>query len=172
MNRRICSLVDLVLSCVDKAHFCRHPHQPSEQPLSRVAIVLLVGSLVGCGTLTTEVFRGYSGPDLADDALATVELGGAEWVEIGDIGFRRGEYGSVKLLPGSHRIEWGVTFAVSFLIDPRMYVPAERSATVMLEAGHSYRLGADRTTGPGYRIYFWIEEPATGEVVWGSKKRR
>ena len=169
MKRRIYSPVNRVLPCADEAHLCRHPHEPSEPRVSRVAIILLAGLLAGCGTLSTEVYRGYSGPDLADDALATVELGSSEWVEIDDVRVKHTEYGSLKLLPGSHHILWGMTFGVSFLVDWRMYVPYEQSATVMLEAGHTYILLGDRTTGPGYRVYLWIEEPATGDVLYGSK---
>jgi hypothetical protein len=38
-----------------------------------------------------------------------------------------------------------------------------------LVAGHTYIIQADRTTGYGYRMYLWIEDAETGEVVAGTK---
>ena len=114
--------------------------------------------------------QGEEGLSALTEALASVDLGAAEWAEIDDVRVEHHEYGSVKLLPGSHDIKWGKTFAVSFLIDWRMWAPYEHSAIVTLEAGHTYILQTDRTTGPGYRVYFWIEDAATGNVVHGSRK--
>jgi len=43
------------------------------------------------------------------------------------------------------------------------------AAALELKAGHTYELHADRTTGHGYRKYFWITDAASGEVVAGEK---
>ncbi len=117
-----------------------------------------------------EVIRGYSGPDLPDASLATVELGSAHWARINELHVKRLKYVIVKVLPGVHRLEWGRTFGVSYLVDPRMIVEYKESATVTLDAGRSYRLRAERTTGRGYRVYFWIEDALTRNVVYGTKK--
>ena len=136
------------------------------------AAALLILLLAGCTTL--EVYRGYPGPDLPDASVATVELNpslfGKRWARIDDVEVDGEKFRSVKLLPGVHRIEWNRTFGVSFLVDPRMFVEYKHSATVTLDAGRTYRLQSDRTTGPGYRVYFWIEDAVTGNVVHGSKK--
>jgi len=136
------------------------------------AAALLILLLSGCTTL--EVYRAYPGPDLPDAAVATVELKpgifGKPWARIDGVDVDAEKFRSVKLLPGVHRIEWNRTFGVSYLVDPRMFAEYRHSATVTLEPGRTYRLQSDRTTGPGYRVYFWIEDAVTGNVVYGSKK--
>ena len=44
----------------------------------------------------------------------------------------------------------------------------ERSFEAEFKAGHVYELHADRTTGPGFRVYMWIKDAATGEIVAGT----
>jgi hypothetical protein len=134
------------------------------------AALLLIALLSGCASLPKEVYRGYSGPDLPDASLATVELRGAAWVRIDEVHVERQKFAGVKVLPGAHRLEWGRSFGVSFLVDPRMIVEYKHSATVTLDAGRTYRLQADRSYGPGYRVYFWIEDALTGNLVYGTKK--
>jgi N-acetylneuraminic acid mutarotase len=129
------------------------------------AALLLVIFLSACASLPNEVYRGYSGPDLPDASLATVELGSSDWANIDSLRVERQQYGSVKLLPGIHRIEWAQTFGVSVLVDARMIVQYQESWTVNLEAGHAYRLKADRTYGKGYTVRFWIEDARTGAVI-------
>lgn len=72
--------------------------------------------------------------------------------------------------PGVYSIEWGRVFFVSVMIDPRGFAEHGSRATVTLEAGHLYRLGADRTTGPGYRVFLWIEDVTGHRVVAGHTK--
>jgi hypothetical protein len=132
-------------------------------------LVLLVAFLSACATTPREVYRGYSGTNLPEASLVTVELGNAVWAKFNDLHVDGANYSAVKLVPGTYRIEYSATFAVSFLVDPRMWVSKAVNAIVALEAGHTYRLRADRTTGPGYTMYFWIED-AQGNVVIGTKK--
>lgn len=132
-------------------------------------LVLLIGLLSACATTPREVYRDYSGTDLPETSLATVELGNAVWAKFNDLHIDGAKYSAVKLLPGTYRIEYSATFAVSFLVDPRMRVSRAVSASVALEAGRTYRLRADRTYGPGFTMYFWIED-AQGNVVIGTKK--
>lgn len=131
-------------------------------------LLLLIGFLSGCAPL--EIYRAYSGSELPDASLATVELKYVNWARFDDQEIDGRKYRAVKLLPGVHHIEWQKTFGVSFLVDPRMFAKYKKSATVTLMAGHTYRLRAERTYGPGYVVFFWIEDAATGNVVWGSKK--
>lgn len=127
-------------------------------------------STSGCATLLKEVYRGYSGPELPDASVATVELGNVSWARIDGLNIDRQKFAGVKVLPDVHRVEWGRTFGMSFLVDPRMRVEYQDMATVMLDAGRTYRLQADRTYGRCYRVYFWIEDAVDGNVVSGTKK--
>ena len=47
---------------------------------------------------------------------------------------------------------------------------AETDKMATLAVGHTYSIEADRTTGHGYRMFLWIEDGETGEVVAGVKK--
>ena len=76
---------------------------------------------------------------------------------------------AAELLPGRYNIEWGRVFGSSVLVNPAGFAEYERSETLSLVAGHVYTLRADRTTGHGYRIYFWIEDETTNTVVAGTK---
>ena len=55
------------------------------------AILLLIGTASGCATAPKEIYRGYSGSDLPDESLATVELGTVDWVRLDPVNTRRGQ---------------------------------------------------------------------------------
>ena len=177
--------------------------------------VLMVVFLSACATTPREVYRGYSGADLPDTSLATVELGDADWMTINDQPhdlmrdlaqawramnpesdkFRDGQqaaseqralhidganYNAVTLLPGTYRIEYSARLAVNAFENPGMWMSLPKSApatwvsrsisaTVLLEAGRTYKLRADVANGTGYALYFWIED-SRGPVVTGKKK--
>jgi hypothetical protein len=127
--------------------------------------------LFGCASVPKETYRGYTGDELPDASLALLYMGDGGTVKIDGMYYVESyKYSAVKLLPGPHRIEWTSTFGVSVMVDPRMIVGFGNKETVTLQAGHSYRLRADRTTGPGYRVYMWIEDTLNGNVVAGEKK--
>jgi hypothetical protein len=135
-------------------------------------LVLLLGFLSGCATApreAKEVYRGYSGTDVRETSLATVELVEVDWAKFNDLHVDGQKYSAVKLLPGPYRIEYSRTFGTSFLVNPNMSVSRAVHATIKLEANRTYRLRADRTYGQGFRIYFWIED-AEGNTVYGTKK--
>lgn len=132
------------------------------------AVMLLAG--VGCGSASQAVYRGYSGPELPDTSLATVELGTVNWARIDEVRIDRAQFGFVKLLPGHHQIEWSKSFGVSVMVDARGIVERRAQSGLTLAAGHTFRLQADRTIGPGYRIYMWIEDLTAGTVLVGDKK--
>lgn len=124
----------------------------------------------GCAALPKEVYRGYSGPDLPDASVATVELGNVSWLQIDGVRVEPTKYNAVHLQPATYGIEFGKVFGVSYLVDPKMFVEYMWGEMVTLEAGHTYKLQADRTYGRGYSVYFWIEDKSTGNVVYGTKK--
>jgi hypothetical protein len=80
------------------------------------------------------------------------------------------KYGSVKLLASVHRIKWAVIFGVSVMVDAKGYAAYEKISNINLEAGHRYTLRADRMTGQGYKVFFWIEDMTAGKIVSGEKK--
>lgn len=170
MKRATRWVAGVLLWAISRRGFVRLGRQGLRATPVLCSLVALVGLLSGCSTLPREIYHGYSGPYLPDASLAIVDLGTAQWVRIDDLRVDRARYSAVKLRPGAYDIEFGRAFGVSFLVDPRMLVEQKQSATVTLEAGHTYRLQADRTYGRGYRVYFWIEDAGTGNVVYGSRK--
>jgi hypothetical protein len=132
-------------------------------------VIFFVVLLSSCASQPTEVFRGYTDKGLAESSLASVDMGDATWATFNELHVDGNKYGSVKLPPGAYHIKYSKTFAVSFLVDPRMWVSQEVSTGVVLDPGRTYRLRATRTYGPGYRMYFWIEDDL-GNVVAGTQK--
>jgi hypothetical protein len=116
------------------------------------------------------VYKLYPGPERPQSELATVRLESAYYAQIDGLLVDRGDYEQVLLLPGEHEIHWGQWFAVSVLVDPDMFSEGSHTAVVNLQAGHTYELHADRTTGRGYRKYFWMTDAASGDVVAGEEK--
>ena len=134
-------------------------------------LTVLVVLMIGCASAPKETYRGYTGAELPDSSLALLDMRDGGSVKIDGMYYvESSKYSIVKLLPGSHRLEWTSTFGVSVMVDPRMIVESGRKETIILQAGHIYRFRADRTTGPGYKVYMWIEDTLTGSVVGGKKK--
>lgn len=150
-----------------------HESLPVARTATRVVIALLVLVLLSGDALARkrrEPYVGYPGPVRADEELATLRLEEADWVTFGDERVHRALHREIKLLPGSYPLRWGCTFGVSFLVNPQMKDRREYGTTVTLEANHTYTLHVDRTYGRGYRVFFWIEDRATGEIIAGVKK--
>jgi hypothetical protein len=95
-------------------------------------------------------------------------LGDASWAKIEYLYAARPRYDRIELPPGVYSIEWGRVFLVSVLVDARGFAEHGTRATVTLQADHLYRLHADRTTGPGYRTFFWIVDTTEQRVVAGQ----
>jgi hypothetical protein len=135
-------------------------------------ILIILTIFLGCTTdYPKEVYRGFYGIEPPESKLATLDLGEAYEVFIDDMYYvSQTKYGLVKLLAGAHRIKWTVIFGVSVMVDARGYAVYETISNVNLEAGHIYKLSADRTTGHGYKVYFWIEDITSGKIVYGEKK--
>jgi len=115
-------------------------------------------------------YKHYPGNTLEDHEIVKVRLKDAYFAVIDGSQISRSDYEEVHMLPGVHKIQWGKVFAISVLVDPAMLREGEGSAVVDLKAGHEYDLYADRTTGHGYSMYFWIQDAESGEVVAGTKK--
>jgi hypothetical protein len=65
---------------------------------------------------------------------------------------------------------WQTAFGVSVPVEPGMIATGGREAEVALEADRVDVLRADRTTRPGHRMSFWVEEAGSGRVVAGTAR--
>jgi hypothetical protein len=131
-------------------------------------LYMLFGS--GCASTPKQVLHCYPGAELPNSSVSEIEMGYANYLIVDGMYYAEGvEHSSVRLLPGEHKLNWSTTFGVSVLVDARMRVGMSVDEKVNLEAGHTYRIFADRTTGHGYRTYTWIEDVGTGKVVAGMK---
>ena len=126
--------------------------------------------LVACAALPETPYKLYPGPVQPDSDIAIVRLGDAGAAKFDGRIAARGDWSEVLLLPGEHLIEWQTEFGVSVLVEPSGFATGGNEAKVMLVAGHVYTLRADRTTGPGYRMFFWIRDDTTQQVIAGTPK--
>ena len=63
-----------------------------------------------------------------------------------------------------------ITSANSRIVNSSGFHSTATIETVELEAGHSYTINADRTTGHGYGMYLWVSDDNSGIIVAGTKK--
>jgi hypothetical protein len=145
---------------------------PSVRALCWLISFLLAAGLAGCAARSSETFayKRYPGPLRPASELAIVRLGDAQAVEIDGRTVLHADWTEVHLLPGTHDIRWQTEFGVSVTIEPSGFATGVKETRVELAAGQVYVLRSDRTTGPGYRMYFWIEEAVGGRVVAGKPK--
>ena len=134
-------------------------------------LMLLTLALACASTGMGHAYKLYPGPPRPPDELATLRFGSRVFlVQVDGMLVQASDYEVVELLPGEHEIRWSATFLISPYVEPSMSAKAEAKVTVELLAGHAYSVHTDRTTGPGYDLYLWIEEAGSGEVVAGRKK--
>jgi hypothetical protein len=135
-------------------------------------MLILFSILLGCADVSSKgVYRGYSGVEPAESEFAVLDLGTADEAIIDDTyHVSRRKYSTAKLLAGVHKIKWTASFGVSVLIEPSGYAAFGVISNVNFEAGHVYKFSQDRTTGRGYKVFFWIEDMTSGKIVWGTKK--
>ena len=145
-------------------------HRTSTQALAGALLLLLI--LAGCAAGAPKgVYRAHYGVEPPESELATLDMGAAYELIIDERYYVSGrKYKAVRLPAGPHRVWWATSFGVSVMVEPSGHAAFGTVSDVSLEAGHSYRLCADRTTGHGYRVYHWIEDRTAGRVVWGEKK--
>lgn len=159
-------------------NFCPTPRRILARLALSVTAALASGCYIGPGAPIFSIagdhgyysYKLYPGEALPASALAIVKLSSAYYARFDGLTVERGDYQEVQLLPGAHEITWGKWFGVSVTVDADMFAEGSQSATVDLASGHIYELHADRTHGRGYRMYFWILDKTTGEVVAGVKK--
>ena len=139
-----------------------------------IGCVLLLIMLIisGCAAGSPKgIYRAFYGIVPPESEFATLDMGAAYEMIIDDRYYvYGGKYGTVKLPAGTHRIKWSTSFGVSVMVEPSGYAAFDITSEVSLEAGHTYKFCAYRTTGHGYRVYHWIEDMTTGRIVQGEKK--
>jgi len=134
-------------------------------------LAMLAGMLLcACAALPETSYKLYPGLVRAPTEIAIVRLGDAGVAMFDGRIARRGDWGEVQLLPGEHTIVWQTEFTVSAMVEPSGFAYGGREEKIMLHAGHVYTLKADRTTGRGYRMYFWVRDETTQRVVAGTPK--
>jgi hypothetical protein len=127
-------------------------------------------SLVESEQADGRIYKLYPGKRLPASELAILLLGDIPSITVNGLGVSKTDYQEVHLLPGLHALAWRKVFGFSVMVEPSMVKEAELALEVRLKAGQTYKLFADRTTGQGYRFYFWIADMSSGEVIGGSKK--
>jgi hypothetical protein len=135
-----------------------------------VSIAACAGIAAACAATGSYSYKLYAGPTRPVGELALVRMGDAGVAEFDGRVATRADWTDVQLLPGTHTIRWQTEFGVSVMIEPSGFASGGNSAEVTVLAGHVYALRADRTTGFGYRMYFWILDETTGEVITGTPK--
>jgi hypothetical protein len=123
------------------------------------------------GTTQNKHYRAYTGDELPHASLALLHMGDGRSIKVDGMYYvESSDYSIVQLLPGPHRIEWTSYFGARTMTAPGMKDSTGRNEIVTLEAGHSYRLRADRMKEYGYRMHMYIEDTLTGDVVGGEKQ--
>jgi hypothetical protein len=146
---------------------------PAMNRLGLRAVALYVSGVIvlSCATTLPEAsYKLYPGPARPDSDIVIVRLGDAGAAEFDGRVAVRSDWSEVRTLPGEHTIRWQTEFGVSVLVEPSGFATGGNEARVVLAAGHVYTLRAARTTGPGYRMYFWIRDDTTQQVVAGEPK--
>jgi hypothetical protein len=130
----------------------------------------LAALLMACasGPRETHAYKLYPGPARPATELAIVQMGDAGAATFDGRVASAGDWTEVHLLPGEHSVRWQTEFLVSVMVEPGGFATGGNEALVTLAAGRVYSLRADRTTGPGYRMYFWIRDETTREIVAGE----
>jgi hypothetical protein len=147
--------------------------RPLQRHASLIRGLLLLTIVAGCVSIpervgkprSREIYRMPQAVPLQRSSLALLELGDVDWIQLDTLRIDHTEYGAVELPPGEYCIEMGKLFGVSVLVDPRMWVEHTAMGKVRVEAGRTYRLAADRTTGPGYTVSFALLDAKADSVV-------
>ena len=145
---------------------------PEFQTLPRLAFILITFSLLlSCATTSEQAYKLYAGEIRPDAEIVTLKFGKrVHEIIIDDMKVKRTDFGTIKINAGLHEIKWGADFIVSVLVNSSGFDSTATTETVELEAGHSYTINADRTTGHGYGMYLWVSDDNSGSIVAGTKK--
>ncbi|MGB2998998.1 MAG: hypothetical protein WBC59_10245 [Phycisphaerae bacterium] len=149
-----------------------------QRRVAHLGLWLLVTLIVsGCGGSLwqkRQVVEFYTGPRLPDDKVATLHCHGRFHLKIDGkiLEAKSGEYLqsnlSVRMLPGTHEIEWATPFPVKEYF-------STGGGSFDAKAGKTYHLHS-RSSSPDmggglaiYKLPCWIEEAETGEVLVGQR---
>lgn len=116
------------------------------------------------------VYPFYQSDTLSESDVVKVMLGDADKAIIDGVTVSKQDYQEIHLGPGVHEVRWNKTFGFSVMVEPSMMGQFSKTGRIKMKPGHVYKLRADRTHGHGYKVFLWIEDVRTGEVVYGDKK--
>lgn len=134
-------------------------------------VIFLLAVIAGCAGNNSNVYKLYPGPARLAVEVATLEFGKSVCeAKIDGLLVHCRDYGTLQLVPGRHNIEFNAVFGVSFLVNPEMQDDVVVSGDYLLEAGRHYYLQGDRTIGHGYTMYAWIEDAATGLIIFAEDR--
>ena len=146
----------------------------SRVKLKKIVVIwcAFLALLIGCAP-KPDRYIGYEGPSKQANEVALLRAVGASIWEIDGERFEHPDpdryYSEAHLLPGDYQVTAYRWFGVSVLIVPRGYIEVTRRFYLSMEPGHVYELHADRTTGPGFRVSFWVKDATTGAIVAGQE---
>jgi hypothetical protein len=128
--------------------------------------------LQGCASTAGDYhsYKLYAGPERPIAELAILDIADVHAVTVDGLQVTRWDYGTVQLLPGTHTLLIEKGYGFSVMVEPSMHGTFENSLEVEVEAGRTYKVISDRTYGHGYRVYFWVEDAASGDLIAGVKK--
>jgi len=142
-----------------------------------ILVSLLSSCYVGPGSplLTNEnegihAYKFDGSNTLNDSEIVKVILDDVDAVIINGVKVDKADYQQIHLGPGIHEVTWSKTFGFSVLVEPSMVRQFSETARINMEPKHTYTLHADRSHGHGYKLFFWIEDKQTGQVVYGKRK--
>ena len=127
-------------------------------------------TLTGCTSLTPDVYE----PLLGSDApVAIVRSVSASFHEVDGRRLKHPDpskyFHEAHLPPGPHDVSLTRGFFVYLGIITDFIVYVSDTFTVDMKADHVYELHADISTERDIRVYFWIEDTKTQEIIAGTK---
>jgi hypothetical protein len=132
------------------------------------ACALCLFAVAACSAGPYHVYKLYPGPQRAPGEMSIVRIGEIPAARIDHLTVAHSsDWNEVHLLPGEHTIEWGRESHVSVMVEPTGWIIGRE--TLVLEPGHIYILKAEKVPG-NYRMFFWIQNVTTGQVVAGTPK--
>lgn len=129
-------------------------------------------TFIMCGCAADDqlyVYKLYPGPQLAETEVATIRFGSRVFAaRVDGLEFRPGDYDRVHVLPGEHLIDWHGDFWDSYDSDGSDNFTKDACATVDLEKGVVYILGAGDTEMSELELKYWIQAENSGAILFRS----
>lgn len=137
-----------------------------------IAVFCLAALVAGCATNSGEdyAYKLYPGPQRTAAELVTLDISHVDTITVDKLRVNRWDYGTVHVLPGIHSLRIEKSYGFSVMVEPSMHGSFEYTLDVELEAGKTYKVKSERTHGQGYRVFFWVEDVESDEVIAGVKK--